>query len=94
MELSLSIARSHPGQQGLEMRARELPLERTRDAFVVALKLQKPLLDRFEAREVVGGERFALHDREVDLDLIEPAGVHRPVDGKHPGMSAPQPLDA
>jgi hypothetical protein len=75
------VARSHLGQQGVEMRARKVPLERARDAFVVALEVQKPSLDRFQAGEVTGDKRFALHDREVDLDLIEPAGVHRPWTG-------------
>ena len=76
MELSLVVARSDLSQQCVEMRTRKLPLERARDAFVVALEVQKSLLDRFQAREVVRGERFALDDREVDLDLIEPARVH------------------
>ena len=53
MELSLIVARSHLGQQGVEMRARELPFERARDAFVVAFKVQKPLLDRLQ----VGSQR-------------------------------------
>lgn len=32
-----------------------------------------------QAREVVGCEDLALNDREVDLDLVEPTGVDRPV---------------
>jgi hypothetical protein len=48
--------------------------------FVAAPEREQVLLERVEVGEVVGLERFALHDREVDLGLVEPAGVHRGVD--------------
>lgn len=31
-------------------------------------------------REVVWGQKFALNDGEVDLDLVKPTGVNRRVD--------------
>ena len=38
------------------------------------------VLERGEARKIVGREELALDDGEVDLDLVEPAGVDRGVD--------------
>ncbi len=37
--------------------------------------------------------QFALDDREVDLDLVEPAGVHRQVDEDEVGPAPLEPLD-
>jgi len=54
---------------------REFPLERFRDRLVMPLEGEEALLDRFQGREVVGCQNFPLKDREVDLDLVEPAGV-------------------
>jgi len=42
--------------------------------------VEQPFGERVEGVEVVGCERFALHDREVELDLVEPGGVDRQVD--------------
>src|SRR5208337_3002315 len=37
--------------------------------------------------EVARGQQLALNDREVDLDLVEPAGVHRRMDQNDVGPS-------
>jgi hypothetical protein len=43
--------------------------------FVQSVFETSLLFERVEVGEVVGGEHFALHDREVDLGLVESAGV-------------------
>src|ERR1700730_18918162 len=45
--------------------------------FVALLKVQEPLLELGQGREVIRGERLSLHDGEVNLDLVEPTGVNR-----------------
>ena len=50
------------------------------DLLVAAAEGEEVLLERVEVGEVVGGEDLALDDREVDLGLVEPAGVDRGVD--------------
>src|SRR6266540_3547577 len=71
----------------------EAPGEGTRDGFVVALEGEQALFQLCGAREVVGGEHLPLHDGEVDLDLIEPAGVDRAVDRNDGGVGGLQALD-
>ncbi len=68
-------SRNNPGEKAAEVRARELPLEWFGDGLVVALKIQQSFGHRVEIGEVVGREDFALHNRKVDLDLIQPTGV-------------------
>ena len=63
-----------------EVGAGELPLERLGDLLVAAAEREELLFERVEVGEVVGGQDFALDDREVDLGLVEPAGVDRGVD--------------
>lgn len=43
-----------------------------RDALEVALEVGQPLAHRLHSGEVIGCEDLALHDREVDFDLVEP----------------------
>ena len=43
--------------------------------------------------EVVGVQDLALHDREVDLDLVQPGGVDGQVDQREVLLSALQPVD-
>ncbi len=50
------------------------------DALVLVLEGHDPTLELGQVVEVVGGERLAREDREVDLDLVEPARVDRQVD--------------
>jgi hypothetical protein len=45
----------------------------------VAAEGQKLLLERTEILEVVGLQDLALDDREVNLGLVEPAGVNENV---------------
>ena len=79
------------GEQLVEVVARELPLERSCGGFVVCLEGREPLLQLSEGAQVVRSQHFTLHDREVDLDLVEPACMHGRVnrdDGR------PAPLEA
>ena len=64
----------------VEVGAAEFPLEGLGDGLVVLLEAKQTVLDISERGEVVWGQRFALDDREVDLDLVEPTGVDRAVD--------------
>jgi hypothetical protein len=77
-----------------EIGARESPVERRADRLVIGLETQQALLDLLQAREIVGCERLALDDGEVDLDLIEPTRVHRAMDGHQVGEGSGEPLDA
>ena len=63
----------------MKVAARVGPLE-GRSGFLIALLEADQIA--FESRhcgEVIGIQQLALDDREVDLDLVEPAGVHRRV---------------
>ena len=75
-----------------EVLACECPTKRRSDLLVVGLKAEQAILDFGERGEIVGGEHLALDDGEVDLDLVEPAGmdggVHRH-DGR-PGFLKPR----
>jgi hypothetical protein len=66
-----------------EIPAREPPLERCGNGFVMTLKGQQALLHSGQRRKIVWRERLALDNREVDFDLIEPTGVDGAVD-EHP----------
>jgi hypothetical protein len=66
---------SELGEQRGEIAACEGPLERLRRVDIVFLEAKKPLADGAERSEVIRREDFALDDGEIDLDLIEPAGV-------------------
>src|SRR5436190_14027253 len=68
------------GEQRGEIAAREGPPERLRRVDVVFLEAKKPLTDRTERTEVIRREDLALDDGEIDLNLIEPAGVDGGVD--------------
>ena len=61
----------------MEVLAGELPLERLGDLLEVAAELKQRPFEGVEVGEVVGLEHFALGNGEVDLRLVEPAGVHR-----------------
>ena len=64
-----------PGQELVEVSSRELPFERVGDLFIMASERIEALLDGVEVREVVRCQRLALHDREEDLGLVDPARV-------------------
>jgi len=58
----------------------ESPLERGSRLLVMTLESQEALFEFGQRGEVVGREDFSLNDGEIDLNLIEPAGVNRCVD--------------
>ena len=59
--------------------------------MIALLELHQLVLKHGEAREVVGCQELALDDREIDLDLVEPAGVDRGVDEDKVGPLGAQP---
>jgi hypothetical protein len=61
--------------------ARKGPPKRLRDGLIAMLKRQQLVLERGQGREIIRRQNLALHDREIDLDLIEPARMGRGVDG-------------
>lgn len=74
--------------------ASELPLEGPDGGAVMILEAQQAVL-QFSARaKGVGRKDFALNDREVHLDLVEPAGVHGRMHGDDGGPAPTQALDA
>jgi hypothetical protein len=64
------------GEQPVEV-AGEGPVEGSCDLSVVLAEAEQSLGERVEGVEVVRGQRLALDDREVELDLVEPGGVDR-----------------
>ena len=83
----------HALEQLLQVVARELPLERLGDRFVVALEGLQALGEFIERGEVVRCERLALQHREADFDLVEPAGVHGAVHEQQVGVAVAQTAD-
>ena len=99
-ESEVGLAVSDLREDVVEVVAGEGPLERAGDLPVVLGEREESVGERVEVGEVVRGERFALHDREVELDLVQPGGVHGEVDQPgarvglgHPGRCAPQWLE-
>ncbi len=82
------------GEQCFQVLAGELPLERAGGRAVVILEAQQAILEFSQGSEVVGSEQLALNNREVHLDLVEPAGMHRRMHGDDRGPTSLQPLDA
>jgi hypothetical protein len=72
------------GEQPSEVAAGEGPLKGLGRLGIAHLKPEEAILEGGERREVVWGEDFALDDREVDLDLVEPTGVNRRVHEHEP----------
>jgi hypothetical protein len=72
----------------------EFPFEGGGDVLIVALEAQEPVCDILQRGEVVGDEGFTLDDREIDLDLVEPAGVDWGVDQHQVGKGGLKPLQA
>ena len=71
----------------LEILTGEAPGERLAQGGVPPAELDNAVLQLLQAGAVVRCEHFALDDRKVDLDLIEPAGVFRRVDYDNPRMT-------
>ncbi len=75
----------------MEITARELPLERTSDRLIVVLEAEDASRQGLASGEVDRGEGFALEDREVDLDLVQPARVSGQVHENEVGEALVQP---
>src|SRR5713101_3353286 len=82
---------SELGQERSKILAGEGPLERGRRSFVVILEAEQAVLDLGQRGEVVRRQDLALDDREIDLDLVEPAGMDRRVDEDEAGPGGAQP---
>ena len=63
------------GQKGVQIATSEGPFEGCCRPLIVDLEGKETLLQFGERREVVGREDLSLNDREIDFDLVEPAGV-------------------
>src|SRR5271169_5576413 len=72
-------------EEGIKIRTGECPLERRGDLLVVILEAKESVFDLRERGEAVRAQRFALDDGEIDLDLVEPAGVNGTMNGNHVG---------
>jgi hypothetical protein len=68
------------GEKFAQVGASEGPLKGSGSLLVVVLEGEQTLLEFGEGGEVIGSEDLALNDGEIDLDLIEPAGMDRGVD--------------
>ena len=82
----MRLAVGEAGQERVELGAGEGPLERLGDLAVVLLEGGDAGGERVEVGEVVGRQRLALQDREVDLDLVQPRGVDGQVDQPRVGI--------
>ncbi len=69
------------------------PIERTRLSIAQLFVQPKSLLHLFQAGEVVWSQNLPLDDREVDLHLIQPTGMHRRVDQDRLAMGLSQSPD-
>src|SRR5712691_1879198 len=68
------------GEEFVQVGAGEGPLKGSGGLLVVVLEGEQTLLEFGEGGEVIGSKDLALNDGEIDLDLIEPAGMDRGVD--------------
>src|SRR5208337_2012280 len=97
---SLSLAhrrRRHERAFGFQFRqelvqgsAVELPLKRARRSIAQFLVQPQSLLDLLQAGEVVWGQDLPLDDREVDLHMIQPTGMHGRMDQERLAVRLPQ----
>ena len=71
----------------MQITSRKGPLERFGGPLVAGLKGHNVSLQFGQPFEVAWGEQLTLNDREVDLDLVEPAGVNRRMDQNDVGPS-------
>jgi hypothetical protein len=80
-------------QEGLESGAVEFPSKRTRLSIGQLLVQLQPLLDLVQAGKVVRGQDLPLDDREINLHLIQPTGMHRRMDHDRLAIRLAQPFD-
>jgi hypothetical protein len=78
--LEEDIASETESGQNLPTRIIDEPPKRTGGLLVMVLEGQQALLEFGEGGEVIGREDLTLDDGEIDLNLVEPAGVDRGVD--------------
>ena len=78
------------GEYGVEVGTSELPFEGLGDLLVMVLEVEQPGFRLDEVAKVVWGKDLALHDGEVDLDLVEPGSMSRKVDEDQLGPSSLQ----
>jgi hypothetical protein len=72
--------------------ASDLPGKGLGDLLVTLLEGEQTFGQNVEVSQVVRSEYLALDHREVDLDLVEPGGVHRKMDEFQVGPLALQTL--
>ena len=70
----------------IEVCPSEFPFEWHGDCLVIRLETKQPILNFLQRGEVVRCEHLSLDNGEVDLNLIEPTGVDRAVDGHDFGI--------
>ena len=66
----------------------ELPFEGSPGGLPVVLKIQKALSEGIEVSEVIRCQYLSLHNREVDLDLVEPTGMDWRMHKRQAGIAA------
>jgi len=81
-------------EHGPEVVTSKGPLKGLGDARVVFREVGETLGQLREGVKIVWGEDLPLENREVDLDLIEPACMNRAVDGNEMGVFGGKPLQA
>ena len=63
-------------QELMEVFSSKFPLEGLGNGFVVALESFQTVRQRFQVWKIIRREDLALDNGEVNLDLIEPTGMH------------------
>ncbi len=81
------------GKEFVQVVACESPLEGGGSPLIVDLESEEALFEFGQRREVIRREYFSLHDREVNLDLVEPTGVDRGVDEDRVGPFIAEAVD-
>ena len=82
------LLQGEPRQKLDQVGAGELPLERPSHLLVAGLEGQDALAEVVERGGIAGSQHLALQDREVDLDLVDPACVDRQVDDNEVGIGS------
>ncbi len=76
-------------EEFVEVLAGELPFEGLSRSRPVVLKVQEALGDSVEVGKIIGRQDLPLDDREVDFDLVEPAGMNRSMHQRQAGVEIP-----
>src|SRR2546426_12535609 len=66
-----------PSHEVVQLLAVELPMEGGWMSVVKLFEPRQPFFDRCQRAEIVRCEDFALNDRKIDFNLIEPTRMHR-----------------